>query len=152
MWTATLCYPRRGSEVLLIYKRRGFGAGKYNGVGGKIEPNEDMWTGVKREVKEEVGLELLQVTYKGVLEFYAEEDVPDIIVHVFTSTRFKGDPKPSEEAIPQWFKIDKLPFDLMWEDDKIWLPHVLAGKTVYGRFWFKKDYSKMLSYKLDVYQ
>ncbi|MCC6004003.1 MAG: 8-oxo-dGTP diphosphatase [Thermofilum sp.] len=151
MWLATLCYPMRSKEVLLIYKRRGFGAGKYNGVGGKIEPNEDIWQGVKREVREEVGLELLEVSYKGVLVFYAENEVPDIVVHVFTSRKFKGEPSPSEEALPQWFGIDQIPYDSMWEDDKIWLPHVLNGKNIYGQFWFKRDYSKMLKYNLSVY-
>ena len=38
----------------------------------------------------------------------------------------------------------------MWEDDRLWVPHVLAGRRVRGSFHFSADYEKMLSYKLDV--
>ncbi|MEA3273570.1 MAG: hypothetical protein U9Q72_03200 [Patescibacteria group bacterium] len=40
---------------------------------------------------------------------------------------------------PKWFSIKDIPFDQMWDDDKYWLPHVLAGKKLKGKFIFGKE-------------
>ncbi|ABL78441.1 8-oxo-dGTP diphosphatase [Thermofilum pendens] len=151
MWIATLCYLLRGDEVLLIRKLRGFGAGKYNGVGGKVEEGEDIWRAAMREVLEETGVEVKGLSYRGLLEFYAGGEEPEIIVHVFVSRDFAGEARPSDEAVPTWFKVGEIPYDEMWEDDRVWLPRVLEGRCVYGRFWFSGGFEKMLRYELSVY-
>jgi 8-oxo-dGTP diphosphatase len=62
---------------------------------------------------------------------------------VFLAHAFTGEPVETSEAVPIWFDFDQIPYDEMWEDDRHWLPHVLAG----GRFiaWFDFDGDKMLS-------
>jgi len=145
---ATLCYILRDGKVLLIKKKRGFGANKYNGVGGKVEEGEGVLEAAIREIREEVGIEPLELRYAGVLEFYSEGGAPDWIVHVYTCSEAEGIPRPSEEAEPYWFPIKDLPFDEMWEDDRLWLPEVLKGRKVRGRFRFNKDYSKLLEWEL----
>ncbi|MEM4762187.1 MAG: 8-oxo-dGTP diphosphatase, partial [Thermofilum sp.] len=92
---ATLVFLLRGDEVLLIRKKRGFGQGKYNGVGGKVEQGENLVDAARREVLEEVGVKVGELEYRGVLEFYSSRREPDWVVHVFVSTDFEGEPRPS---------------------------------------------------------
>ena len=72
----TLCLLRRNEEILLAMKKRGFGEGKYNGVGGKIEGTETPEAAMLRETKEEIGVTPIQYDNVGVVsfdEFYKDE-------------------------------------------------------------------------------
>lgn len=71
-------------------------------------------------------------------------------VHVFLTTKFSGEPSESEEMKPQWFDYAAIPFQQMWADDHIWLPHVLAGKSVRGHFHFADDELTILNQTLEV--
>ena len=60
---ATLGYvlSADGESVLLIHRNTRPGddhLGKYNGLGGKLDPHEDVVTGMKRELQEEAGIEV----------------------------------------------------------------------------------------------
>lgn len=147
---AVLCFLLRGDEVLLIRKKKGFGAGKLTGVGGRIEPDEEPEEAVIREVEEEVGVRVLSLERVGTLEFYSILPEPDWVVHVFLSRDFKGVPRASEEADPCWHRIDSLPYGEMWEDGRVWLPHVLSGEFVEGRFWFDESYQRMRRWEVSV--
>ena len=147
---ATLCFLLRNGEVLLIRKKRGFGKGKYNGVGGRIEKGETPEEAAIREVEEEVGVKVLDLEPAGRLEFYSVGKEPDWVIFVFRSKRFDGEPKPSDEADPKWFPVSNLPYDEMWEDDRVWLPHVLAGKRVEAKFWFDAQYQSLLRWSIKV--
>ncbi|ELY89098.1 NUDIX hydrolase [Natrialba hulunbeirensis JCM 10989] len=125
------------TDVLLIEKRRGLGEGWYNGPGGKLEPGETPRECAARETREEVGLEIAPdvLEYAGELTFLLDEEV-HTVCHVFRTTEFAGEPRPSDEARPEWTPVDDVPYDQMWEDDRLWLPGVLAGDTVAGEFHF----------------
>ena len=60
-------------------------------------------------------------------------------VHVFLAGSFEGTETETEEAAPVWCEEASLPYDEMWQDDPLWLPHVLRGSHVYGRFLFDDD-------------
>lgn len=142
---ANLLFVQRGDEVLLIRKKRGIGAGKINAPGGKIEPGETAEEGAMRETREEVGLEATNLSAMGELHF---QFVDGMALHctVFHSTTFTGEVIETDEAIPIWTKIDAIPYDEMWEDDRYWLPQMLEGQAFKGYFDFDDD--KMLSKKL----
>lgn len=136
----TLCIPVRKGQVLLGMKKRGFGAGKWNGFGGKLEPGETIEVAAKREVLEECGVTIQGMEEVGIHEFVFQEKPDEILeVHVFRVTRYAGDPVETEEMRPQWFGEKELPFDAMWEDDQYWLPLFLSGKKFRGKFLFDKD-------------
>jgi len=136
-----LIYIRRGDEVLLIEKKRGLGAGYYNGVGGKVEPGEDICMAAIRETREEVGLIPLGLKWSGLLEFWnwSKGSVESVhFVHLFTASGYEGTPMESDEARPMWFNVGNVPYDRMWEDDKLWFPMLLDAKSIiYGRFRFE---------------
>lgn len=69
---------------------------------------------------------------------------------MYHTNKFTGEPSESEEMRPQWYDVDAIPFDQMWADDHIWLPHVLSGKTVHGHFHFAQDEDTMLEHELHV--
>ena len=147
----TLLILRKEKQILLAMKKRGFGEGKFNGVGGKIHPNETPEEAMIRETEEEifitpteyekVGVMEFMETYKGVRE--------NLVFHLFVATKWTGEPKESDEMKPEWFDIDKIPYDKMFEDDRYWLPLVLEGKKVNGFFEFDDNF-QLLSHKVEV--
>ena len=135
---ATLMFILQGDEVLLIRKKRGLGAGKINGPGGRLEDGETPEACAIRETNEELLINPINPRFAGELFFHAE-DMPRIHVHVYVAHSYEGEPGETDEAIPIWFKLDQLPFDEMWDDDRIWLGHVLGGGTVRGYFTFIEE-------------
>ncbi|MFH1583076.1 MAG: 8-oxo-dGTP diphosphatase [Candidatus Falkowbacteria bacterium] len=136
-----LCYLiNNKGEVLLQYKRRGFGVGKWNGPGGKVEPGETIEQSVVREVKEEAGLDIVNLEKTAELEFYFKgREEWDNITHVYVVKDFSGEIIASDEGELKWFKIEEVPFDKMWDDDPHWLPKILAGEFMKMKFYFDHE-------------
>jgi len=126
----------------LAMKKRGFGVGKWNGVGGKIDfkkGDKNIMEAAIRETEEEIGVKVKDLEKVALLDFYFPYH-PDWNhpVHVFLVKNWQGEPRESEEMLPKWFKVKEIPFAKMWDDDKFWLPHVLAGKKLKAKFIFKR--------------
>lgn len=147
----TLLFFRKDNQILLAMKKRGFGAGKWNGVGGKIEQGETIEDALVRESIEEVSMKPLSWTKVAELDFVqdAETDPWHMYVHAYISEHWEGDPTESEEMKPQWYNLDNIPYEVMWEDDEYWLPQVLEGKQLEGKFIFDKD-DKMIQHEIAV--
>ena len=139
---ANLVFLTRDEQVLLIHKKTGFGAGKINGPGGKLEPGETALESAIREVQEELLITPGTLQEMGVLHF---DFVEGLRLHctVFHGTEFEGTPTETREARPEWFRIDQVPYDRMWADDRHWLPQMLAGETF--RAWFRFDGEEMVT-------
>jgi len=132
---ATLLFVVRGAEILLIEKKRGHGAGKVNGPGGKIDPGESPLECAVRETEEELHISVRDARKVGELWFQMS-DYPSILCHVFIGSDFTGTPTETDEAVPLWMPLDAIPYDRMWEDDRHWLPLVLGGRSILGKFVF----------------
>ena len=116
-YTLVFCMRESSSgsqQVLLGMKKRGFGMGKWNGMGGKIEAGETAEEGAKRELEEESGLVANELTRRGYLVFNMQDSRKIMKVHVYTCTDYSGEAEESEEMRPLWYDIDKIPFDKMW--------------------------------------
>jgi mutator protein MutT len=138
----TLLFLIRDDEVLLAMKKRGFGADRYNGVGGKIDPGETIEQALVRECQEEI--EVTPTHYWKVAEhdFTQKESKSPwrMYVHVYLCDEWEGEPVETEEMAPEWFKVTNVPYDAMWQDDVLWLPQVLTGEKLTGIFTFdEKD-------------
>jgi 8-oxo-dGTP pyrophosphatase MutT (NUDIX family) len=134
---ATVTLLLRGDEVLLAMKKRGFGAGKWNGVGGKQNPGEDIVDTAVREAEEEIGVKPLNLEKVAIFNYlFPENEGWGQRVHIFTATEWEGEPAEREEMKPEWFKIKDIPYKEMWVDDEIWMPKVFAGKLIRGSFMF----------------
>ncbi len=144
----TLCLVLRGGKVLLGMKKRGFGEGRWNGFGGKVEKGETIEEAARRELKEEAGILAKKMKKQGVLRFTFEDSPKELLeVHVFSVSSFEGRPAESGEMRPKWFKVGQIPFAKMWPDDKIWLPLLLKKKRFEGSFHFL-DNDFLLSHTL----
>jgi 8-oxo-dGTP diphosphatase len=144
---ATLLFVVRDEQVLLIRKKRGLGAGKINGPGGRIHAGEAPLVAAVREVQEELCITPHDISEHGELSFQFVDGY-SIHVHVFRAASFHGEPTETEEAIPLFHALDDLPYDEMWADDRHWLPLLLDGRRFSGRFIFDGD--AMLDYAIDV--
>ncbi len=131
-----------GLEVLLGYKKTGFGAGRWVGIGGHVEDGEQPVDAAVREVAEESGLILrpAALTHRASLSFvFPARPSWDQTAEVYVTTEFIGDPVESSEIAPRWFRGDDLPFDGMWDDARYWLPVVLGGRPVTAEITFGPD-------------
>ncbi len=142
---ATLLFVVCDSQILLIRKKRGLGAGKINGPGGRLEPGERPLEAAIREAREEVCVEPLGVSHRGELSFQFVDGY-GLHVHVFSATGCQGHAQETDEAIPLWTPLDRIPYSEMWADDAIWLPKMLRGEAFFGRFVFDGD--AMLDHEL----
>ena len=144
---ATLLFVIRDGEILLIRKKRGLGAGKINGPGGRIEPGETPRDAAVREAREELGIEALSPELRGELHF---QFVDGYSLHcsVFVSPDLVGEPVETPEAVPLWTPLNAIPYEEMWADDICWLPEVIAGRRVRGFFHFKHE--RLLSHQVSV--
>ncbi len=130
-------------------KKRGFGMGKWNGFGGKVEKEESIEDATKRELFEEAGITVNDMEKMGVLDFSWQSQVPPGTweVNIFKATDFSGQPQETEEMKPQWFGVDEIPFEKMWPDDKYWFPLFLENKKFEGKFMFD-DKNNIIEYDL----
>ena len=144
---ATLLFVIEDGRILLIRKKRGLGAGKINGPGGRLDPGESPLDGAVREVEEEVGVVPTGIRPGGELRFQFVDGY-SVHVYVFAATGFRGVLRETDEAIPLWFDLDRIPYDEMWVDDLLWLPRLLDGQPFAGRFIFDGD--DMLDHHLAV--
>ena len=148
---ATLCMPvsEARRQILLGVKLRGFGQGKIVGFGGKIEDGETVTEAAARELHEEAGLraesdqleEVAQLTFL----FPARPDW-DHLVHVFLAHGWSGEPVGSAEISAEWYDLDTLPYDRMWDDDRYWLPRVLAAERLHATFIYADDCETVREY------
>jgi 8-oxo-dGTP diphosphatase len=144
---ATLVFVVCDGRVLLIRKKRGLGAGKINGPGGRLHAGETPVACAAREVREELLVEPGGLCEQGELRFQFVDGY-SIHVHVFRADRVDGVPTETDEAAPLWASTTDIPYDEMWADDRAWLPHLLAGRRFSG--WFVFDDDRMLDWRLDV--
>lgn len=132
----TLCLLHTDTHVLLGKKKRGFGAGRWNGFGGKVEAGETIEEAARREFREEAGIEVSALEKMGLMDFEFEGNPEIMEVHIFRVTEFSGEPVETEEMAPAWFHRDEIPFAEMWPDDPHWMPLFFAGKKFQGKILF----------------
>lgn len=139
MKLATLCYLRKNDQTLMIHrvkKRNDMHRGKWNGLGGKLEPGESPEDCVRREVEEESGLLVKKMWLKGFLSFPGFANDEDWYAFVFVVPDFEGQIIESVEGDLEWIDNSDL-FQLnLWEGDRIFLPWldrpgIFSGKFVY---------------------
>ncbi|XP_046554503.1 LOW QUALITY PROTEIN: oxidized purine nucleoside triphosphate hydrolase-like [Haliotis rubra] len=133
----TLVFVRKEAQILLGLKKRGFGEGRWNGFGGKVEKGETIPEAAKRELKEESGLTAHKLEQIGVLKFEFVGMPQWLEVHVFHTRGYEGEPTETSEMRPQWYDIDSIPYDIMWPDDKLWFPLMLKGAKFNGYYLFE---------------
>ena len=130
----TLVLITRDNQILLGLKKRGFGMGKFNGFGGKLETGETIEENATREVFEESSLEVK--TLKPVAIMNITWQTENLEIHVFHCNNFVGQATESEEMLPSWFDIDDIPYKKMWADTKYWFPIFLKGQQFTANFIF----------------
>lgn len=95
-----------------------------------------------RELREESGLEVRPEDLDLMADLYFDQPSDGTWSHggmVYFVRRWQGVPRLSEEMEPRWFSLDQLPYEEMWEADRIWLPRLLAGKQLRGTILFAPD-------------
>ena len=151
--TLVFLYNPKEKRILLAMKKRGFGEGKWNGVGGKIEEGETVEEAAVREAHEEIGVLIApeRLSHVATIDF-AFRDKPEFNqrVHVFFTDHWAGTPLESEEMRPKWFAVSRIPYKEMWIDDEHWLPRVLAGERVRASFTFGEGGETLLHKEVAV--
>ncbi|MGV8150863.1 MAG: 8-oxo-dGTP diphosphatase [Candidatus Woesearchaeota archaeon] len=148
----TIVFLLSDSEVILGMKLRGFGKGKLNGYGGKLENDKTVEDAAVRELFEEAGVsaDAKDLEKVAVIDFYFPFK-PDFSqqVHVYFLKKWSGEPQETEEMKPETFQISNMPYDRMWDSDKLWLPMLIDGKKIKAFFEWKEDNDSVEYYKID---
>jgi 8-oxo-dGTP diphosphatase len=141
-----VCYLLRehagGVEVLLGRKKHGLGVGNFVGLGGKLEPGESAVDAAVREVFEEAGVVVAasDLEPRGMLSYsFPYREAWSQESSVFVCRAWRGEPRGSDELDPEWFALEQVPYDEMWDDARRWLPGVLDGASVRRTFVFGED-------------
>ena len=118
-----------GKKVLMVHRNAREDddqLGKYNGLGGHMEPNEDVAECMKREIMEEAGLDVKHMVLRGTINWTGfGPKGEDWLGFIFLVTEYSGVPyNQNEEGDLSWVDIDKLSDLPMWEGDKHFLPLV----------------------------
>lgn len=149
MKKATLCYIEKDNKYLMLHrtkKQNDANEGKWIGIGGKIEEGETPTECILREAREETGLILNSVVFRGIVHFKSEF-YPDEDMYLFTSDNFSGTVKECDEGDLEWIDIDALCSLTLWEGDKIFLDALRQSKK---QFELTLNYGKdnLISYNM----
>jgi 8-oxo-dGTP diphosphatase len=135
----TLGHIINGDSVLLKEASRGISKGKWNGPGGKLEPGETPRQCMIREAHEETGLTMQNPFFHGKIYFYMYgRRKLTFVGYLFSTRKFKGKVRSTEEGVVRWFKIKDIPYEKMWDDDKYWINLMLAGRKFDMHFYYDR--------------
>ena len=122
MLNTTLCYIEKDGAYLMIHrikKKNDMNKDKWLGIGGKFEAGESPFDCARREIREECGIEVGALNYRGIITFVSDLYGTEYM-HLFTATEFSGEINyDCDEGALEWVKkenVYKLP---IWEGDKI---------------------------------
>ena len=138
---ATLCYVKRNGQTLMIHrvkKKNDMHQGKWNGLGGKLEPGETPEECAIREIREESGLVCKNPLLKGFLTFPGFAHDEDWYAFVFVVSEFEGELIDSKEGILKWIDDANLKDLDLWEGDYIFLPWLERSGLFSGKFIYKE--------------
>lgn len=141
---ATLCYVHHHDHTLMLHrvkKENDIHAGKWNGLGGKLEAGETPEECVVREVREESGLTICNPKLCGLLMFPAFKG-EDWYVFAFTADEFEGDLIESAEGDLQWIPNNEIETLSLWESDHVFLPWIREGRFFSAKFTYEGDQMK----------
>lgn len=140
MQQATICYCVKDGAVLLGRKKVGFGKGKWNGFGGKIDAGETNEEAAARELFEESSVATNPASLEKIarIKFYFGEK-PKFECHAYIARVWDGEPEETDEMAPEWFPLDSLPLHNMWVTDSVWLLPALRGEHVQGAMHFDES-------------
>ncbi|KAF8156826.1 NUDIX hydrolase domain-like protein [Crassisporium funariophilum] len=151
----------QNGRLLLGMKKRGFGKGKYNGFGGKVDPGETSLQAAKRELEEEAGI-TAPLEHAGSLLFMTEGAEWAFQIEIYRAESYEGAVTETDEMKPEWFSLPPppapnepaeafrqdededsdaapIPFEKMWDQDYIWLPLLISERKFVARADFTKD-------------
>lgn len=121
-------------QVLLVHRNArpdDLHLGKYNGLGGKLDPHEDVVAGMRRELREEASIEAIELTMRGTISWPGfGKNGEDWLGFIFLITRFSGEPPTSNvEGALEWVPLTRLlALDLpLWPGDHFFLPLVFSS-------------------------
>lgn len=140
MKLATLCYVRRAGKTLMIHrikKANDMHQGKWNGLGGKLDPGETPEECAIREIYEESGLKVRNPLLKGFITFPGFANEEDWYTFIFVITEFEGVLADSAEGYLEWISNDHLLELNLWEGDRIFLPWLDQPGFFSGKFIYK---------------
>lgn len=135
---ATLAYVKQNGKTLMLHKAKGYQKGKWNGLGGKLEPGESPEECLKREVLEESGLVVEKAKLKGFLTWPAFDGVDDWYAFVYVVTAFSGDLSASDEGELHWIADENVLKLNIFEGDKIFIPWLQQNKMFSAKFCYEK--------------
>ena len=119
----TLCYLEKDENYLMLHrtkKEKDVNAGKWIGVGGKLEEGERVTECLLREIQEETGLIAERYQFRGIVVFHFNEEDP-LYMYLYTCDRFSGEIQDCKEGELKWIPKKDI-FQLnIWEGDKIFL-------------------------------
>ena len=134
-----------GQSVLLIHRNTrpdDIHYGKYNGLGGKLDRGEDVVSGMRREIREEAGIEAQELALRGTISWPGfGKGGEDWFGFIFRIDGWSGAPfAGNHEGALEWMPLARLPELNMWESDRLWLsmvfertPRVFHGVMPYHK-------------------
>lgn len=100
--------------------------GKYNGLGGKVEPHEDLVSAMRREIQEEAGIVALDLVLRGSINWPSFGPAQrDWMSFVFRVDRWSGTPwHANQEGTLEWIPLEQLLNLNLWPGDRYFIPMV----------------------------
>lgn len=124
----TLCFITHGDDVLLLHgaSDKHIWPDQYNGVGGHVRSDEDVFTAAQREIQEETGLQVLDLRLRGIVNIPVDVQARGVLLFVFTAVASTRHVRASPEGRPEWIPRDQVDRLDLVEDLPTLLPRVLA--------------------------
>lgn len=140
MKLATLCYVKDHGKTLMLYRNKkpnDIHEGKWNGLGGKLDPGESPEECVIREIYEESGLQISNPSLRGILTFPEFSAGEDWYVFVFVAEKFQGELIESDEGHLEWIADDQLLNLHLWGGDQYFLKWMNENRFFSAKFYYK---------------
>ena len=134
MKNSSLCYIEKDGAYLMLHRTRkevDENAGKWIGVGGGFEEGETPDECAAREIKEETGLEVKSLSYRGIVTFVSDEWGTEYM-HLFTCDSFEGELTDCDEGELEWIEKSKVTALPLWEGDKVFLDLLEKGEPFFS--------------------